>query len=103
MPRDLHRNARSAVGHVVREINEELCKAAFCGCVIAKDGGEGGIPEWFGKTLTQGLPGSAIVTQAENGQNECSSREMGITVALTEGSSAQRASVTSLSVAQQAV
>lgn len=66
VPRDLHRNTRSAVGHVVREINEKLCKAALRGCVIAEDGGEGGIPEWFGKTLTQGLPGSAVVTQAGN-------------------------------------
>lgn len=69
MPRALHRNTRRAVGNVVREVNEELCEAAFRGCVIAEDGGEGGIPEWFGKTLTQGLPGSAVVTQAGNGQN----------------------------------
>lgn len=64
----LHRNAGSAVGDIVGEVNEKLCEAALSGCVITKNGGESGIPERFGKTLTQGLPGSAVVAQTEGGQ-----------------------------------
>lgn len=61
----LHGNARSAIGNVVGEVDEELGKAAFGGGIVPKHGGESGIPEGLGETLTQSLPGSAVVTQTE--------------------------------------
>lgn len=30
--------------HIVREVNDELSEAAFCGSVVAKDGLEGTVP-----------------------------------------------------------
>lgn len=64
----LHCNAGGAVRDIVGEVNEKLCEAALGCCVITKNRGESGIPKRFGKTLTQGLSGSAVVTQAEGGQ-----------------------------------
>lgn len=59
----LHGNAGSAIGNVVGKVDKKLGKAAFGGRVVTKHGGESGVPERFGETLTQSLPGSAIVTQ----------------------------------------
>ena len=64
MCRALHSNTGRAIGDIVGEVDEELRKAALGGCIVTKNRGKGGVPEWFRKTLTQGLPSSAVVTQA---------------------------------------
>lgn len=55
---------RGSVRDVVGQVDEELCKAALGSCVVAEDGGEGGVPKGLGQTLSQSLPGPAVVTQA---------------------------------------
>jgi hypothetical protein len=50
--------------HVIREVDEELGKAAFGSRVISKDRGECGISEGFGEALSQGFPGSSIIAKA---------------------------------------
>ena len=62
--RALHSKTGSAIGDIVGEVDEELRKTALGGCIITKNRGKGGVPEWFRKTLTQGFPSSAVVTQA---------------------------------------
>jgi hypothetical protein len=54
---------RGSVRHVVREVDQELGQAALGGCVVSKDGGERGVSKGFGETLSQGLAGSAVVTE----------------------------------------
>lgn len=59
----LHGNAGSSIRNVVGEVNKKLGKTAFGGSIVTEHGRESGIPERFGETLTQSLPGSAVVTQ----------------------------------------
>lgn len=100
----LHGNARSAIGNVVGEVNEKLSETALGGCIVTKHGRESGIPKRLGETLTQSLPGSAVVTQT--GKIVSMGGLYGLKAkptALTGESSAQRASVTLRSVARRAV
>ena len=60
----LHRKARRPIGDIIGQVDEELCQAPLGGCVIAENGGEGGIAEGLRKTLTQSLAGSAVIAQA---------------------------------------
>jgi hypothetical protein len=52
-----------SVGHCVAKVDEELCQASLSCSIVAKHVGKGGISEWFGQTLAQGLPGSVVIAQ----------------------------------------
>ena len=52
------------LGDIVRKIYEELGEASFCGGVVAEDGGECSITEWFRKALSQGLSCAGIITKS---------------------------------------
>lgn len=47
----LHGKARSPIGDIIGKVDEELRQAPLGGCVVAENGGEGGIAEWFGEAL----------------------------------------------------
>lgn len=60
----LHSNTRSAIGDIIGKIDKKLCETTFRSCIIAEDGGEGGVSQRLGKALAQGLTRSAVITQA---------------------------------------
>lgn len=84
----LHRKSRCAFRDIVGEVDEELSKASLGGCIVTENGGKGGIAERFGKALTQGFSGSAIVAQAAKISLV---RNKNRDIQLTEGNSAQHA------------
>jgi hypothetical protein len=49
--RRLHGDSRSAVGNIIREIDEKLCKATLRGRIVAEYRGEGSVAKRFGETL----------------------------------------------------
>lgn len=56
----LGRSLANAVG----EVDEELCEAAFCGGVVAENGGEGGVAERLGETLSEGFASTGVIAQS---------------------------------------
>jgi hypothetical protein len=63
--RRLHGDSRSAVGNIIREIDEKLCKAAFRSRIVAEYRGEGGVAERFGEALAESFTSPAIVTESD--------------------------------------
>ena len=58
----LHSLVVRCVHHIIREIDKKLSKTAFCGSVIAENGGEGRIAQGLGQALTECFASSSIVT-----------------------------------------
>jgi hypothetical protein len=50
--------------NVVREINQELGKTPFGGCIVPKDRRERSIAKGLRKALTESFAGSGVITQA---------------------------------------
>jgi hypothetical protein len=55
------------VGHVIAEVDEELSQAALGGCVVAKNGLEGGVAEGLGETLAERFAGAVVVAESGGG------------------------------------
>lgn len=51
------------LSYCIAQIYQQLGEAAFRGCVVAKDGGESGITQWFGEALPECLAGAVVVAQ----------------------------------------
>lgn len=58
---------RGSVGHVVRQVDQELSQAALGGGVVTKDGGKGSVSKGLGETLSKSFSGSTVVAQARIG------------------------------------
>lgn len=51
------------VGDTITKIDQQLSQAALSCGVVAEHGGEGGVSEWFGEALAEGLAGAVVVTE----------------------------------------